>query len=190
MIAVPPKAAAASPKPPAAVLTHFARASRTGNALDNLVAILRNGSITGSPRMISGKKPAVCLFDVPIAELSRLLTRANRRRYQPFGVALEKRYAFAMGARPVIYIPLAEARAILASEELWRVVAIDLRRTPSVDWTFEHEWRMPGELPLPARGAVALVETWRDADELYDRFDGTPPCAGVIPLDSLFGPGA
>jgi len=181
---------AVPPKPAAAVLTHFTRTSRSGDALDNLVTILRNGSIAGSTRMVPGKQRAVCLFDVPIAELSRLLTRANRRRYQPFGVALDRRYAFAMGARPVFYLPLSEARAILAAEELWRVVAIDLRRTPPVDWTFEREWRVPGALPLPARGAVALVESWRDADELYDRFDGAPPCAGVIPLKNLFGSAA
>src|SRR5579863_10221410 len=148
MSAAPLKPAAA------AVLTHFTRTSRSGDALDNLVTILRNGSIAGSTRMVPGKQRAVCLFDVPIAELSRLLTRANRRRYQPFGAALDKRYAFAMGARPVIYIPLAAARAILAGDELWRVVAIDLRRTPSVEWTFEREWRMRGELQLPASGAV------------------------------------
>jgi hypothetical protein len=34
---------------------------------------------------------------------------------------------------------------------------------------------------------VALVESWRDADELYDRFDGSPPCAGVIPIKDLPG---
>jgi hypothetical protein len=136
--------------------------------------------------MMPGRQHAVCLFDAPLAELGRLLTRSNRRRYQPFGLAVDRRYAFSQGARPVIYIPLAEARMILAREELWRVVAIDLGRTPVVDWTFEREWRVPGELALPARGAVALVETWRDADELYDRFDGTPPCAGVLPLENLF----
>ena len=119
--------------------------------------------------------------------LGRLLTRANRRRYQPFGVGLDRRYAFAMWARPVFYLPLSEARAILAAEELWRVVAIALRRTPPVDWTFEREWRVLGALPLPARGAVALVESWRDAD---DRFDGAPPCAGVLPLENLFGSAA
>jgi hypothetical protein len=184
MRVVAPKLAAA------AVLTHFTRASPSGDALDNLTAILRDGTIRGSSRMMPGRQRAVCLFDAPIAELGRLLTRANRRRYQPFGLALDRRYAFSKGARPVIYIPLAEARSILAQEELWRVVAIDLHRTPAVDWTFEREWRVPSELPLPSRGAVALVETWRDAEELYDRFDGAPPCAGVLPLENLFGAGA
>jgi hypothetical protein len=40
---------------------------------------------------------------------------------------------------------------------------------------------------LPPHGAVALVESWRDVDDLYERFDGDPPCAGVIPLKDLFG---
>jgi hypothetical protein len=169
------------------LLTHFTRASRGGDALDNLAAILRDGMIRGSSRMIPGRQATVCLFDAPLAELSGLLARKNRHRYQPFGVALEKRYAFAMGARPVIYLPLAEGRRLLPEAELWRVVAIDLRRDPPVDWTFEREWRVPGELRLPARGAVALVEGWRDVEEIYDRFDGAPPCAGVIPLANLFG---
>ncbi len=65
--------------------------------------------------------------------------------------------------------------------------SLDLRREPPVDWTFEREWRVPGELRLPDGGAVALVEGWRDVDEIYDRFDGAPPCAGVIPLAHLFG---
>jgi hypothetical protein len=169
------------------LLTHFTRASRAGDALDNLVDILRSAMIKGSGRMIIGKRPTVCLFDAPIAELRRLLTRANRRRYQPFGIALDKSYAFACGARPVIYMPLTEARRMLAEEELWRVVALDPGHNPPIDWTFEREWRVRDQLALPPRGAVALVETWRDVDEIYDRFDGTPPCAGVVPLEDLFG---
>ena len=67
------------------------------------------------------------------------------------------------------------------------MAAIDLVRDPPIDWSFEREWRVPGDLRLPTRAAVALVESWRDADELYDRFDGDPPCAGVIPLADLPG---
>ena len=172
---------------PASMLTHFTRASREGSALDNLVTILRDRMIRGSARMVRGRSPAVCLFDAPLAELSRLLVRGNRHRYEPFGIALDRRYAFKTGARPVVYMPWPEARRILPAEELWRVVSIDLDHTPPVDWTFEREWRVRGGLELPPRGAVALVETWRDADEIYERFAGSPPCAGVIPLRHLFG---
>src|SRR6202521_6099576 len=169
------------------MLTHFTRAAGTNSAIDNLDAILREGVIRGATRLIRGQRPVVCLFDATIGELGRLLVRSNRRRYEPFGVALDKRYAFAMGARPVLYMPWREARLILAEDEWWRVAAIDLERNPPIDWSFEREWRVAGDLPLPARAAVALVETWRDADELYDRFDGDPPCAGVIPIKDLPG---
>lgn len=171
---------------PAAMLTHFTRRSIEGDALDNLVSILRDGVIRASTRLIPGGHAAVCFFDSPIAELGRLLTPANRRRYEPFGIALDKRYAFRQGARPAIYMPLPEAERLLAPEELWRVAAIDFDRDPPVDWTFEREWRMGAAMPLTA-AAVAIVESWRDVDDIYERFAGAPPCAGVIPLKELFG---
>ena len=169
------------------MLTHFTRAAGTKSAIDNLDAILRQGVIRGATRLIRGGRPVVCLFDASLGELGRLLVRSNRRRYEPFGVAMDKRYAFRMGARPVLYIPWREARHILAEEERWRVAEIDLDRNPPIDWSFEHEWRVAGDFPLPARAAVALVESWRDAEELFDRFDGNPPCAGVIPVADLPG---
>jgi hypothetical protein len=173
--------------PSAAMLTHFTRRSAAGDAMDNLVTILRSGKIRGSTRMVRTGREVVCLFDAPLSELNRLLVRENRRRYEPFGIALDKRYAFVMGARPVIYMPWLEACQMLDERELWRVVAIDLAQTPPLDWTFEREWRVAEDLKLPSEGAVALVETWRDVDELYERFHGAPPCAGIIPLKDLFG---
>lgn len=175
-----------APAQAAAMLTHFTRAARTDSALDNLVAILRKGTVRGSTRMVRGGQPVVCLFDVALGELRSLLDRRNRRRYQPFGIAIDKRYAFQMGARPVIYMPWREAERLLAPGERWRVVALDLEHNPPVDWSFEREWRVAGDLALPAQGTVALVESWRDADEIYDRFQGQPPCAGVMPLNELF----
>jgi len=171
------------------MLAHFTRSSATASALDNLVAILTDRRIIGGLRMVRGGQPVVCFCDAPLNELRRLLVRTNRRRYEPFGLAVERRYAFDFGARPALYIPAAEAERIIDAEEMWRVVVFDLERDPPIDWTLEREWRLAGDLPLPAdgNGAVALVENWKDADELYDRFNGNPPCAGVIPLDQLFG---
>jgi hypothetical protein len=180
-------ARAAPQLPSAAMLTHFTRRSTGGDAMDNLAAILCTGIIRGSTRMVRTRRAVVCLFDAPLAELNRLLVHNHRRRYEPFGIAMDKRYAFAMGARPMIYMPWSEACRMLDEQELWRVVAIDLAQTPPLDWTFEREWRIAQQLKLPSHGVVALVETWRDVDELYDRFGGTPPCAGIIPLKDLFG---
>ncbi len=173
--------------PSFAVLTHFTRSNGRRSALDNLAEILASGVIRGARRMIRGGAHTVCLFDAPPAELASLLERRNRRRYEPFGVAVDKRYAFLKGARPVIHLPWREAERILSPDEMWRVVKIDLARNPTVDWTFEREWRLPGDLPLVPRLSAALVETWRDAEEIFDRFDGHPPCAGVIPLEGLAG---
>jgi hypothetical protein len=177
----------ALPLPSAAMLTHFTRRSPGGDAMDNLVTILRTGIIRGSTRMVRTQRAVVCLFDAPWSELNRLLVRDNRRRYEPFGIAMDKRYAFSMGARPVIYLPWTEACRLLDQQEWWRVVAIDLDQTPPLDWTFEREWRVAEQLKLPAQGTVALVETWSDVDDLYDRFGGAPPCAGIIPLRELIG---
>jgi hypothetical protein len=173
--------------PSGAMLTHFTRAHAASSALDNLIAILRDGLIHGSERMIRGKRPVVCLFDAPLAELPRLLDYRNRHRYQPFGIAVDKRYAFRMGVRPAVYMPWREAIQMIPAGELWRVVTIDMNRTPPIDWSFEREWRIAGDLPIEAKRTVALVETWRDADEIFDRFGGRPPCGGVIPLSDLFG---
>jgi hypothetical protein len=176
-----------APKLPSApMLTHFTRASRAGNAFDNLLTILDQRAVRAASRMVRGRQPVVCLFDAALGELRSLLSRRNRRRYEPFGIAVNKRYAFKMGARPVIYLPWAEAQKVVACEELWRVVTIDMERTPPIDWSFEREWRLAGDFPLEPRQVVALVDNWRDVDEVFARFDGYPPCAGVIPLSALF----
>jgi hypothetical protein len=172
--------------PAAAMLTHFTRASTTATALDNLVAILKDNVVRGGTGMVRGGNPAVCMFDVPIPELGTILDRRNRRRYEPFGIAVDKRYAFTMGARPVIYLPWNEAEKILAPEESWRVVSFEMDKNPPVDWTFEREWRVAGDLRIDPALAAALVETWKDVDEIFERFDGHPPCAGVIPIAEMF----
>ena len=170
----------------AAMLTHFTRRSKTASAIENLIAILEHGTIRGGRRMVRGGAAAVCLFDAPLSELRAILVRKNRRRYEPYGIAIDRRYAFARGARPAIYMPWREARAIIAPPEHWRIVSIDLDRVPVVDWTHEREWRSPGDLPLAPQVSAALVESWRDVDTIYDHFGGRPPCAGVIPLSELF----
>lgn len=172
--------------PSGPMLAHFTRASAGSTALDNLVAILSRGALRAGARMVRGQRPVVCLFDAALEEIAAALGPRSRHRYQPFGIALDKRYAFRMGARPVIYLPRREAERLLPAAELWRVVRLEIDRSPAIDWSFEREWRICGDLPFAPAQAVALVETWRDVDEIYDRFGGRPPCAGVIPLPEVF----
>lgn len=177
--------------PSSPMLTHFTRASKTASALDNLLAIIEQGAVRGARRMIRGGRPVVSLFDAPFVELRELLDRSNRRRYEPFGLAINKSYAFKSGARPVIYLPWREAKELLPPAELWRVVTIEIgmemNRTPVVDWTHEREWRVAGNLTLMPQYFSALVASWRDADAIFEHFGGHPPCAGVIPLDAILG---
>jgi hypothetical protein len=173
-----------------AMLTHFTRASKSASAIDNLISILEDGVIRGGRRMVRGGARAVCMFDVPLGSLGSILVRENRRRYEAFGLAIDRRYAFRNGARPVIYLPWREARELVAPAEHWRVVSLEIDRKHPVDWTHEREWRIAGDLRIEPRSCAALVESWRDADEIYHRFAGHPPCAGVIPLSELFGGGA
>src|SRR5205823_13313884 len=133
----------------------------------NLITILKEGRVRAGSGMIRGNLRVVCLFDVALPEFEKILDRRNRRRYESFGVAVDKRYAFKMGARPVIYLPAHEAKRLLPAEELWRVVRLDMDRAPAIDWTFEREWRLNGDLPLDPRHSVTLVADWRDADEVY-----------------------
>src|SRR5258708_7353539 len=143
--------------PSVAMLTHFTRAGKTSSALDNLVTILRDGVIRGSTRMVREGRAVVCLFDVPIGDLRVVLDRRNRRRYEPFGIAIEKRYAFRAGARPVIYMPWREAESLLAPGERWRVVALELELDAPVDWSYERESRRACDLPCPVLHAAGFV---------------------------------
>jgi hypothetical protein len=65
-------------------------------------------------------------------------------------------------------------------------VSFEMDKNPVVDWTFEREWRVAGDLRIDLGLAAALVETWKDVDEIFERFDGHPPCAGVIPIAEMF----
>lgn len=148
------------------MLTHFTRASRNGNALDNLVTILKERVVRAATRMVRGKQPVVCLFDAPFGELRQLLDRRNRWRYEPFGIAVNKRYAFKLGARPVIYLPWPEARKVIIPEELWRVVTIDMdRRPPSIGVSSAN-----GGSAVTCRSSRARSSRWSIAGAMSTKF--------------------
>ena len=177
-----------NPRAVGGMLTHFTRASHPSAAIDNLVGILTAGVIRASTRMIRTRRPVVCFFDAPFEHLARVLDRTSRRRYEPFGIAVNKRYAFEMGARPLSTCPGTKRSRCCRAPNYGGWSVWIWSRQPAIDWTFEREWRMAGDLGLAAAETVVLVEDWRDADEIYERFDGHPPCAGVLPLKSLFPP--
>jgi len=103
-------------------------------------------------------------MDVPYGGLKRLLTTENTSRYEPYGVSINRAYAIAHDARPVLYLSPEEQRQLpIKRKDLSRVVTLkyDFREeadevTPirRSDWTHEREWRAPGSFRLPNNCAV------------------------------------
>lgn len=93
-------------------------------------------------------------MDVPFASLKYVLTPENSDpqspRYEPYGIAVTKRYAYDKGCRPVLYFSNAETTDLrIPRSKLWRVVRLEVSKKGWISWLHEHEWRCEGEFTLP-----------------------------------------
>ncbi len=171
--------------PSDAMLTHFTRASRGGSALDNLVAILREGVLRASSRMVRNRAPVVCLFDAPLSELAGRSLPAIAAATSHSG----SRWINAMLSGWVRGRSSICRRARRGESSRrrncggWSASISTVRRRST--GASSANGGFAGDLPLNPRHAVALVESWRDVDAVFEHFDGRPPCAGVIP--QVFG---
>ena len=144
------------------------------SAYDNLVNILRGGEIWGSDTakgFIKGTNRASCFMDVPFAALKFILDKVNtdpqNPRYEPYGIVVSKRYAYAQGCRPVLYLSNEEAQKIgVPQDELWRVVRFEPNGSGMVSWIHEREWRSVGNFHLPKNPYAVLVRTPKEAATL------------------------
>lgn len=103
-------------------LIHFTKNSESEDgytAFDNLCHILETGEVWGSASskgFVKGPNPASCFMDVPFMSLKYVFTKDNvrrdRPRYEPYGVLVGKRYAYRMGARPVLYLSDSETERL------------------------------------------------------------------------------
>lgn len=165
---------------------------------DNLVHILKKGRIWGSePRvgMIKGKHAAACFMDVPFASLKYVLTPEStdqqEPRYEPYGIAVTKRYAYKKGCRPVLYLSNDELTALkVPGSELWRVVRFEVSNEGWISWLHEREWRCKGEFCLPTTIQAAFVRTTAEAERLTKALASKPEkfkCKprSVIPMTVL-----
>ncbi|WP_316159392.1 hypothetical protein [Bradyrhizobium sp. SZCCHNRI3042] len=179
-------------------LIHLTKNTESQNdrtAYDNLESILESGTIRGSrpsQGMIKGNHRAACFMDVPFASLKYVLTPENtdrqKPRYEPYGIALTKRFAYGAGCRPVLYLSNAELDELsIPRAELWRVVRFESQKDRWISWVHEREWRCKGSFDLPSKIQMAFVRTTREAEKLtedlvkYPRDFACRPRA-VIPL--------
>ena len=99
-------------------LLHFTKHTNAEDGFssyENLVNILEEGEIWASDTkkgFIKGRIKATCFMDVPFASLKYVLTPENadpqKPRYEPYGLAVTKRYAYKHKCRPVLYLSKAE----------------------------------------------------------------------------------
>ena len=85
-------------------------------------------------------------------------------RYAPFGLMFEKQWIYGQGARPVIYQSDMEFNQ-LPEAMRWRLVRYDPAATPSVDFTWEREWRLHKDEFLFSPSDAVLVVPSREWEE-------------------------
>lgn len=130
-------------------LVHLTKENGDASALENLCKILSDGELIGSTNegFIKGPHPAVCFTETPLSSLKHFASKPEENeyaRYRFYGVAINKKSAFELGARPVIYLPDKEGNWI-PKEQKWRHVRYEYGE---VDWTHEREWRKKGNFDL------------------------------------------
>lgn len=166
-------------------------------ALKNLYSILRTGSIRGSTRrgFIKGPNKAACFMDVPFFSLKYVLNKANTDpaspRYEPYGIVVSKRYAYAHGCRPVLYLSNQELSDLrIPRDEWWRVVRFEGVNDEDIGWLHEREWRARGDFSLPSSLYAVLVRTAGEANRLRevlsrndDKYEVMP--RAVVPLEVI-----
>jgi hypothetical protein len=152
-------------------------------AFDVLKEIYLEGTIRASTTksgFIKGRNTAVCLSEVPLSGIRYFA--GEGQKYECYGVAVSKRSAFSTGARPVIYLPDSEGDWI-PTDQRWRHVRFD---PPSVDHTWEREWRKKGDLELKeVLGCYFFVWTPEERQMLLKLKTPLTNVRGILCMDHL-----
>ncbi|NPV03067.1 MAG: hypothetical protein HPY53_16960 [Brevinematales bacterium] len=150
------------------------------SALHALARIIGTGVIyAGSDGIRGGNRAVSFTADDPFESLGRMFWRFRRQRYtfEPYGIAFDREWMAANGARPVVY----------GADEDYD--ELDERDRPYFQssgrdnrWEGEREWRYAGDLRLrdiPADKVRLIVPSRTDAELLREH-------AGDIPFDVIF----
>ena len=115
-------------------------------ALDALQRIVQSRRLIGSAITSAKSTPVVCFSSIPLRDLLHARSyRPHLKRwdYEPYGIAIRRRAASTMGARPVIY-GTKDLREKLPSADRYLFQASG----NTYDWTSEREWRVCGSVDL------------------------------------------
>ena len=159
---------------------------RNFSALDALISILGEQRIRASnyQGFVKGGGVATCFTEMPLASVPKLAeqSRFTKHPYEGYGIALHKSDAFHQGARPVIYLPDAEA-GWLPDDEKWRHVRFEYG---NVDFTHEREWRSPTDFALNNCYYYVIVQTkYCESQVLSSLPDRPQGILGFVHMETL-----
>lgn len=152
-------------------LTHLIRGRSDEEAYNTLLKILKKGFLRASFSRrnncdtVKGDQKVVCFQDASFDAMQEILTGERwlgyETGYHEFGIQIHKEIMFRDGARPVIYDKANEIMGLIDKSIYWRVVNLDLNIATwqYVDWTHEHEWRIPGDVMLESGDFRVIVKT-------------------------------
>jgi len=172
-------------------LVHLTRRRRRffkteASAFEVLKEILHAGKIQSGLGYVKGNHSVVCFSEIPLSALHGFAARITEDqpfpRYEFYGIAISKGSGFRLGARPVIYLPDAEAGWIPPDQQ-WRHVRFEHGQ---IDWTHEREWRCPNDADLTKVGFYVLVWSAEEAREVVQLNSPLKnSILGVLPMEHL-----
>ncbi|MDP3181913.1 MAG: hypothetical protein Q8M54_03725 [Desulfobaccales bacterium] len=152
-----------------------------------LAKILSEAKLIGTSRWTYGQN-CICFTEAPIQEINSIFalieiasSKEERPRYEPYGVAVSKKWLFSKGGRPVIY-DHPDALKEVPENMKYRFVPYDPEH--EIDFTWEREWRIKADyIQLDPNETLVIVPTSEEAFRIvydfaniesdYDR-DGSP----------------
>jgi hypothetical protein len=133
-------------------------------AVEVLAEILNGNQLKGGTRGIRGGYRCVCFTETPLRFVYPLIPHVEGR-YEPYGIAVRKKWLFDCGGRPVIYQPEDEMQyldpAIRFRHAKYQPRVDEAVWEPgSADFTWEREWRVQTDsLAIDKGTVIALVPT-------------------------------
>lgn len=139
--------------------------------------ILYEGALRGTSRWTYGYD-CVCFTEAPIQELNSVFSlveiaasEKERPRYEPYGVAVNKKWLFNQGGRPVIY-DRPDGLSVFPEDQEYRFVPYD--PAAGIDFSWEREWRIRTEcVRLDPKETLVVVPTADEAFEVVYEFAKT-----------------
>lgn len=141
-----------------------------------LSKILSEGKLIGTSKWTYGYN-CICFTEAPMQEFNSIFdlieivsSKEERPRYEPYGVAVSKKWLFSKGGRPVIY-DHPDAIKECPENMKYRFVPYDPQH--EIDYTWEREWRIKADyIQLDPNETLAIVPSSEEAFKIvYDFAD-------------------